>query len=544
MTSLIYTLCMVFLMLPAFAQQPEDALYSLYGKYRSSDRQKAMTYAGLYLSHCDSTSADDTAARLRDELAEYYENTLFLYSKAIEQRERSLEIYRRLGDTHKAAVTEFILGRLNFEIGQYHKTLRYTTEALDAFMESGDSEYIRDCYNMLGIVNYFCKEYDQAISYFKRCASEAEAAGDSLRLLVALNNLAAYENNERADTAKARTLIRESISMCAKMGDSTRLFTMYMNLANSYLSTHQAQQAGNVVAQLKPLASDIRQKGLYHFLNGGCFFYMEDYPEAIEEMKKAIGYFEQGEFHQKLRSALVILYSSYSSLGRWQDAFNAIEYYVDLSEKYDDDDIYYQVFKFQNEIISQQLYSDHLRKRNRQITAGIVILIVFSVVMSSIYVKWRRKAKHIMEKEAALRGQKERLELDLTDKYHADKTVENAITRLNRLEVKDPDLKKEIISISSELSGTKNADEWNEIRKFIPDFNSESFSRLIKDYPNLTVNERRLCALLNKNMTTKDISMITKQSVHSITIARARLRAKFGLTKSPMSLQEFLSKYN
>ena len=53
-----------------------------------------------------------------------------------------------------------------------------------------------------------------------------------------------------------------------------------------------------------------------------------------------------------------------------------------------------------------------------------------------------------------------------------------------------------------------------------------------------------LCALLNMNMTTKEISEITRQSPHSINIARARLRSKFNLTGKTTSLQEFLSRYN
>lgn len=537
-------LAAALIILSASLAPDEGVMLRLYKQYRETDPDKAMTYAGIYLSYSDSLAASDSIAMLHDDLAEYYETSKFKYSLAIAQREQALKIYEKLGDVRNAAISKFRIGRLNFEIGQYHKTLQYTTEALHAFRALHEDEYVRDCYNLLGTVNYFCREYDEALSYFGRCASEAEAAGDSLRLLLALNNLAAYENNERSDTLRARMLIREAISLCSKTGDSSRLFTMYMNLANSYLSTMQPLEARKVVDKLAPMAADIRRKGLYHFLAAGCDFYLGDYRAAIDETSQAVHYFEQGEFPQKLKSTLAVTYESYSRLGMYKEAFDAISYYVDLSETYDDDDIYYQVFKSQNEIIRQQLDSEHLRKRNRQIMAGTLFLLLFSGIMSVIYVKWRRKARRVMEQEAAVRAKKERLEITLTDKYQADKVIENVISRLNRLEVKDPSLKKEIVSICSELTNTKDVDEWNEIRKFIPDFNSDSFARLIRDYPNLTVNERRLCAFLNKNMTTKDISMITKQSVHSITIARARLRSKFGLTKSSISIQEFLSKYN
>lgn len=70
------------------------------------------------------------------------------------------------------------------------------------------------------------------------------------------------------------------------------------------------------------------------------------------------------------------------------------------------------------------------------------------------------------------------------------------------------------------------------------------YKKLIKEFPDLTVNERRLCALLSINMSTKEISDITRQSAHSINMARSRLRKKFGLTNRQASIQEFLQKYN
>ena len=46
------------------------------------------------------------------------------------------------------------------------------------------------------------------------------------------------------------------------------------------------------------------------------------------------------------------------------------------------------------------------------------------------------------------------------------------------------------------------------------------------------------------NLTTKQIAEITKQSPHSIDIARFRLRNKLGINDRTVSLQSFLSKYN
>jgi DNA-binding CsgD family transcriptional regulator len=64
---------------------------------------------------------------------------------------------------------------------------------------------------------------------------------------------------------------------------------------------------------------------------------------------------------------------------------------------------------------------------------------------------------------------------------------------------------------------------------------------LQQQFPDLSPNERRLCAFLRLNMSSKEISTITGQSIHSIQVARTRLRKKLQLTHSEQGLIEFLA---
>ena len=104
-------------------------------------------------------------------------------------------------------------------------------------------------------------------------------------------------------------------------------------------------------------------------------------------------------------------------------------------------------------------------------------------------------------------------------------------------------LAPELREISGMLKETQNDSTTREIEQYIPDFDSEMYRRLIKDFPNLTPNESRICVLVAKNMSTKQISDITRQSNEAVKMARTRLRSKLGLTGSKTSLQEFLNKY-
>jgi DNA-binding CsgD family transcriptional regulator len=61
-------------------------------------------------------------------------------------------------------------------------------------------------------------------------------------------------------------------------------------------------------------------------------------------------------------------------------------------------------------------------------------------------------------------------------------------------------------------------------------------------YPDLTPNEKKICAFLRLNMSTKDIAAITHQSVHSLNVARTRLRKKLGIDGTDENLVNFLNR--
>ena len=68
------------------------------------------------------------------------------------------------------------------------------------------------------------------------------------------------------------------------------------------------------------------------------------------------------------------------------------------------------------------------------------------------------------------------------------------------------------------------------------------YRNLNEKFPNLTENEKKLCALLRLDMNTKDIASITRQNPSSIEVARTRLRKKLNISNTDISLNNFLAK--
>lgn len=90
-------------------------------------------------------------------------------------------------------------------------------------------------------------------------------------------------------------------------------------------------------------------------------------------------------------------------------------------------------------------------------------------------------------------------------------------------------------------SGSKSI--WNELELNFEQTNETFYKNLSLQFPNLTANERKLCTYLRLNLSTKEISTITTQTIRSIEIARTRLREKLGLKDSTVELNHFMLQF-
>ena len=64
----------------------------------------------------------------------------------------------------------------------------------------------------------------------------------------------------------------------------------------------------------------------------------------------------------------------------------------------------------------------------------------------------------------------------------------------------------------------------------------------MEKFPKLSPNEKKLCAFLRLNMSTKDIAALTRKSTSSIDVARTRLRKKLEISGTDTNLISFLAK--
>lgn len=80
---------------------------------------------------------------------------------------------------------------------------------------------------------------------------------------------------------------------------------------------------------------------------------------------------------------------------------------------------------------------------------------------------------------------------------------------------------------------------WTDFETRFEDAFDSFYKVLLEKFPNLTQNERKLCALLRSGLSSKDIAVLTFQNPQSIDVARYRLRKKLKL-ENEENLPDFL----
>jgi hypothetical protein len=118
--------------------------------------------------------------------------------------------------------------------------------------------------------------------------------------------------------------------------------------------------------------------------------------------------------------------------------------------------------------------------------------------------------------------------------------ISELVTRIKETAAQSPDGQRGSLGKIIRDIESGSTEPWTEFEHRFQEVHAGFYERLMSKYPELTSNERRLCAFLRLDMSTKEISNLTGQSVKAITQARFRLRSKLGIENPDSSLFEVL----
>jgi DNA-binding response OmpR family regulator/DNA-binding CsgD family transcriptional regulator len=148
------------------------------------------------------------------------------------------------------------------------------------------------------------------------------------------------------------------------------------------------------------------------------------------------------------------------------------------------------------------------------------------------------REKTILEQE--IYNQKKHLTLNSANMVQQGDLLQSLISELKKVfPYTSPEGKSILNSLIMQLNDKSNERLWNEFELSFEKVHSTFYMNLINSIPDISVREKRLCAFLRMNMTTKEIAAISFQTMNAIDVAKHRLRKKTG-TENDEEFMRFL----
>ncbi|RLD31659.1 MAG: hypothetical protein DRI83_12030 [Bacteroidetes bacterium] len=448
----------------------------------------------------------------------------------------------------------------------YDQSLHYYLQGLATAEFLEDSMGMAYFYNNVSIIYELTGNFRMSIDYNRKASAIFKLLDHDLYYANSLVNLGIlYSTLGKIDTARLLFLQAEELQL--DMDNYYGLMNLYMGIGgldiemkdyNSALNYYlNAKKYANLLDYSEPekrYSCAIINKGL-----GDIYFYLNNPNRAIPYFQFAL---EEGVELKSLhlqREAFSGLYKCYGALHIADSAFHFMKKYLIVhdsleaeihNKRIDELDYQYQLER-EKQLMAKEKELIIADQKNQKLFFLIIIGSLFTALLIFVFFWYYQKNKLRQSKLERKNLELERSQLQFDLDYKNKELTTNVLHLIERNEfisqlseklqnIDDNTETDTILDVVKEIDRNTSGNLWQEFEKTYMDVHKDFHIALTTRYPKLTANDRKICAFILMNMSTKDISSITYQSPQSIKIARYRLRKKLGLTRSE-NLSAFLN---
>jgi tetratricopeptide (TPR) repeat protein len=480
-------------------------------------------------------------------------------------------------------------------------SLEYAQYAVN-IAENLDIDTLRiKAYALAGKACFYAGLIERAVVYFNDCSVLAEKTGDVRRMAIAHMNLGSVYN-QLGNFAKSREYTDKGLELMQRQQQgggarisNVQLMTYHNNMGLLDLKEEKFESSGehyrkalsladtsqptpemsrtlsgfadlliktgkfdSALSILKLQATNDSALGI---LSGQNIMLLQlgEIAEMKDEISKAFTYFHAARALAISRNDNFVLErvsDLLAGLFRKTGKSDSALHYIDERKRYES---YIRKGKglqaMQQRELERQLTLREQAFRKKwyaeRICLGIAVLLSIGAVIF-LSVRFRKKSR-LRDLDLSLQAEKLKLmneQLNLKDKQLAaqaiyslqrNELISDLVTKFQKLETETPEKRRDGIGkVLKDLEQAGKYDPWQEFEQRFQEVHAGFYERLLEKFPDLTPNERRLCAFLRLDMSTKEISNLTGQSIKAITQARFRLRSKLRIENPDISLFEVL----
>ncbi len=490
--------------------------------------------------------------------------------QSIIQAETAMETAIESKDRKLIAFALFNAGNAYFTQGMYETATSYFYRYLDIQKQLNYKPGIAFALANIGAIRIKMQDYKTArnnllegLQILENSLKKEENAGFKKHIPNILNNLGiVYQNLHQYDLAL--WYYREGIRL-SDYSEDIQYFqaSLNNNIGGLFLDNHQPDSAYlplKKAMNVRLARNDLAGQSASHIRLGEYYLLMGKPHEALahfydaKDIARTIGSIDLQS------TATEKLYTYYKQAGNADSALKYFESYNSFEQARNNEETV-------KELTRLELLSDFREKQkvarleqarlNTIYLFTAVLLVLLLLMFILLYSLMRNRVGRLkLEKNnlelatqnTLLEKENFKKELEIRNKelsthvmgmIRKNETVGQIVEVLSsKLNSENEDFFHQIIR---DLSTLQDENVWDEFEIRYQQVHNEFYEKLQAMSPHLTTNERRLCAFLRLNMTTKDIASITGQSIRSIEVARTRLRKKLEISNSDVSLVEFLN---
>lgn len=485
------------------------------------------------------------------------------YRLAIDTGNEAMELAIELDDLGSLADIYKLIAINYYNLASYTKAFENLEIALQLYTEMNDTLNIQDVLNLQGNVFFSYNDFDRAYSYYEKNLELSKTRNDKIRIAKAMTNLGliySYKSGNSSlteDSAKvlsdmAIDHIKKGLLIIDETDETITKAEILYNLSDEYRSKGDFENALQSIREAINI-SDKTSGRVYIWSNTSYANILIDL-DSLDHSKRILLSILKLAEESDLKESLIHIHSLLSEIYTYEkDYENALIHHVKESEL--SESIFSQAQK--NQIDAIKIASEiETKERQKQAESKlkfyrtiiiIFLLLLVLIIVFHFYSRLRQKNKNVELENKLLNDSLEARNRELTTRIMAliqrNEIEKEMVLKLNRLKLrfKKKENQQEVQDIVRSLSFKQDDQLWKEFEIRFESIHQEFFNKLASSYPELTTNEKRLCAFLYLDMSSKDISAITGQSIRALNVARTRLRKRFDLTNDTQSISAFLN---
>jgi tetratricopeptide (TPR) repeat protein/DNA-binding CsgD family transcriptional regulator len=431
-----------------------------------------------------------------------FENSLHCYNKA-------LSWYLKNKDLANQARIYMNIGLVYEQLGKFDLELIAHRKALEIFTAEKDENMMADVGVNMGVAFKSTGNFTEAERYLKKSLDFYQQQGIVFGMAVTTNNLAQVYKSE-GDYQRAFDWYARALPLIRQIGNTWAEASVYFDLAEIHFNQAQWNEALSNLTTAEKLNTPENDPGL----QSRIFLLYSRVYDTLQQTRLALDFYKR---YTTLRDTL-----SSTQKTKVIEELN-IRFGTEKKDA-------------ENKLLMADIRVHKLRQW--MLVAFLLAGLLTTLILVSYFL---RKRKLLLRKKNQAENEREearealgKMSQELMAKAlhlagHADKKAAFAEKLASLVPHINPEGKPLLQNLVDEFSSETDENLWEAFVKYFEKMHPDFMAKLIVRFPDLTANDRKICAMVKLNLSAKEIALMLSRSLRTIESSKYQIKKKLNL---------------